>query len=52
MAGVERAMSACGHVVVDVADFPAADQVAVDMCRERVRGCEVYVEVLGTSRFG
>jgi Domain of unknown function (DUF4062) len=48
---VERAISACGHVVVDMADFPAADQVAAEMCRERVRGCEVYVGVLGT-RYG
>ena len=50
MAAVERAISACGHVVVDMADFPA-DQVPVELCRERVRGCEVYVGVLGT-RFG
>ncbi len=48
---VERAISACGHVVVDMADFPAADQVPAEMCRERVRGCEVYVGVLGT-RYG
>ena len=48
---VERAISACGHVVVDMADFPAADQVPAQMCRERVRGCEVYVGVLGT-RYG
>ena len=47
----ERAISACGHVVVDMADFPAADQVPAEMCRERVRGCEVYVGVLGT-RYG
>jgi tetratricopeptide (TPR) repeat protein len=51
VAAVERAISACGHVVVDMADFPAADQVPADMCRERVRGCEVYVGVLGT-RYG
>ena len=48
---VERAIIACGHVVVDMADFPAADQVPADLCRERVRGCEVYVGVLGT-RYG
>jgi hypothetical protein len=48
---VERAVSACGHVVVDMADFPAADQVPAEPCRERVRGCDVYVAVLGT-RFG
>ena len=51
VAAVERAISACGHVVVDMTDFPAADQVPAELCRERVRGCEVYVGVLGT-RYG
>ena len=48
MAAVERAIMACGHVVVDMAGFPAADQVPAELCRERVRSCEVYVGVLGT----
>jgi tetratricopeptide (TPR) repeat protein len=48
---VERAVSACGHVVVDMADFPAADLPAAELCAERVRGCQVYVGVLGT-RYG
>ena len=48
---VERAISACGHVVVDMADFPAADLPAAELCAERVRSCEVYVGVLGT-RYG
>ena len=51
MAAVERAVSACGHVIVDMADFPAADQPAAALCAERVRGCQVYVGVLGT-RYG
>jgi tetratricopeptide (TPR) repeat protein len=51
VAAVERAISACGHVVVDMADFPAADQVPADLCRERVGTCEVYVGVLGI-RYG
>jgi hypothetical protein len=51
VAAVERAISACGHVVVDMADFPATDLPAADLCRERVRGCQVYVGVLGT-RYG
>ncbi len=51
VAEAERAVSACGHVVVDMADFPAADQAAAQVCAERVRGCEVYVGVLGT-RYG
>ena len=48
---MERAISACGHVIVDMADFPAADQPAAELCAERVRGCHVYVGVLGT-RYG
>ena len=51
VAAVERAILACGHVAVDMADFPAADQPAAELCAERVRGCRVYVGVLGT-RYG
>jgi tetratricopeptide (TPR) repeat protein len=51
VAAAERAVSAAGHVIVDMADFPAADQVPAQLCAERVRGCEVYVGVLGT-RYG
>ena len=51
MAAVERAISAAGHVIVDMADFPAADQPAAQVCAERVQGCEVYVGVLST-RYG
>jgi tetratricopeptide (TPR) repeat protein len=51
MAETERAISAAGHVVADMADFPAADQPAAELCAGRVRGCDVYVGVLGT-RYG
>jgi hypothetical protein len=51
VAEVEPAISAAGHVIVDMADFPAADQPAAQVCIDRVRGCEVYVGVLGT-RYG
>jgi hypothetical protein len=51
VAAVERAISACEHVIVNMADFPAADLPAAELCRERVRGCDVYVGVLGT-RYG
>src|SRR5262249_28225491 len=51
VAAVEQAVSAAGHVIVDMADFPAADQPATQVCVERVRGCDVYVGVLGT-RYG
>ena len=51
MAAVERAISAAGHVIVDMADFAAAGQAPARVCAERVRGCDVYVGVLGT-RYG
>jgi hypothetical protein len=51
VAEVERAISAAGHVIVHMADFPAADQPPARVCAERVRGREVYVGVLGT-RYG
>jgi Domain of unknown function (DUF4062) len=51
VAEVERAVADAGHVSVDMAGFPAADQPAARLCAERVRSCEVYVGVLGT-RYG
>ena len=51
MAEAERAVSACGHVIVDMKDFPAADIPPAELCAQRVRGCDVYVGLLGT-RYG
>ena len=51
VAAAERAISAAGHVVVDMAGFPAAGQAPARVCAERVRGCDVYIGVLGT-RYG
>jgi hypothetical protein len=51
VAAVERAISVYGHVVVDMARLSSADQMTAELCRERVRGCDVYVGVLGT-RYG
>jgi Domain of unknown function (DUF4062)/Tetratricopeptide repeat len=51
VAEAERAISAAGHVIVDMADFPASDRPAAQVCAERVGGCQVYVGVLGT-RYG
>jgi hypothetical protein len=48
---VERAIIACGHVPVDMKDFPAADKPPADLCTERVRDCYVYVGLLG-MRYG
>jgi hypothetical protein len=50
-AAAERAVSAAGHVIVDMADFPAADQPPAELCMERMRRCDVYLGVLGT-RYG
>ncbi|HTZ24064.1 MAG TPA: DUF4062 domain-containing protein, partial [Streptosporangiaceae bacterium] len=51
VAAVERAVSAAGHVVVDMKDFPAADRTPAQLCADLVRGCDVYVGMLGT-RYG
>jgi hypothetical protein len=51
VSAAERAISAAGHVIVDMADFPASDQPPARLCMDRVRGCQVYVGILGT-RYG
>ena len=51
VAAVERAVTVCGHVIVDMADFPAADLPPAQLCTERVQSCDVHVGVLGT-RYG
>ena len=51
VAAVERAISAAGHVIVDMADFPAAEQPSAEVCAQQVLGCDVYVGLLGT-RYG
>jgi len=51
VAAVKGAISAAGHVIVDMAESPAADQAPAEVCADRVRECDVYVGVLGT-RYG
>jgi tetratricopeptide (TPR) repeat protein len=51
VAKVKEAISAAGHVIVDMADFPATGQPPAQLCADRVRECEVYVAILGT-RYG
>jgi Domain of unknown function (DUF4062) len=51
VAAVERAVSAAGHVIVHMADFPADGWPAAQLCVERVQSCQVYVGVPGT-RYG
>jgi hypothetical protein len=50
-AEAERAISAAGYVIADMADFPADSRPAAQVCEERVRSCDVYVGVPGT-RYG
>ena len=46
VAAVERAISACGHVIVEMAGFPATDQPPAELCIDRVQGCDVYLGLL------
>jgi tetratricopeptide (TPR) repeat protein len=48
---VERAISAAGHVIVDMADFAATDEAPSQLCVEKVKSADVYVGVLG-MRYG
>jgi tetratricopeptide (TPR) repeat protein len=48
---VKEAISAAGHVIVDMANFAAADQAPAQLCIDKVRGSDVYLGVLGT-RYG
>jgi hypothetical protein len=47
----ERAVSASGHAIVDMADFPSIDEAPAQVCIERVRGCDVFVGIFG-MRYG
>jgi hypothetical protein len=47
----ERAVSAAGHAIVDMADFAAIDQAPAVVCEQRVRNCDVLVGIYGL-RYG
>ncbi|MEB3259197.1 MAG: DUF4062 domain-containing protein, partial [Cyanobacteriota bacterium] len=47
----ERAVSAAGHAIADMADFAAVDQSPASLCIEKVRDCDVYVGIFGL-RYG
>lgn len=51
IAKAERAVSAAGHAIVDMADFPAIDQAPAAVCEQRVRDCDVMVGIYGL-RYG
>jgi len=48
VAAVKDAISARGHVFVDLRDYPAADKSPAELGQDLVRGCQVYVGLLGT----
>jgi len=47
VAAVERAVTAAGHMIVDMADLPAVDEAPAEVCAQKVKSCNVYVTVLG-----
>jgi hypothetical protein len=47
----ERAVSAAGHAIVEIADFPAADQKPASLCSEEVSCGDVSVGIFGL-RYG
>jgi hypothetical protein len=51
IAKAERAVSAAGHAIVDMADFAAIDQAPAAVCEQRVRDCDVLVGIYGL-RYG
>ena len=51
VAAVQDAVSALGHVVVEMGGFAARDQAPSALCEEKVAGSDVYVGVLGL-RYG
>jgi hypothetical protein len=48
---VERAVSAAGHGIADMADFAAEDSQPARVCEEHLNPCDVYVGIYGL-RYG
>ena len=51
VAAVKEAITAAGHVIVEMASFAASARPPAQVSAEMVRGCDVYVGVLGI-RYG
>jgi hypothetical protein len=47
----ERAVSAAGHAIGDMADFAANDQPPASVCIQKVKGSDVYIGIFGL-RYG
>lgn len=47
----ERAVSAAGHAIGDMADFAASDQAPASVCIDKVKGSDVYIGIYGL-RYG
>jgi hypothetical protein len=48
MAAVESAVSAAGHGIVDMREFPAIDAAPARVCQAKLRGCDVILGIYGT----
>src|SRR5215467_11299559 len=51
VAAAEAAVTRAGDAVTDMAYFPVRDSKPASYCQDRVRGCDIYVALIGL-RYG